>query len=250
MYTDRGHYLEDVIKATLDNRKYCDLANNMKHFLNCLFGVIDENAMVNVTKPELPIKPDLYIKIKDDTKCVSIKTGKAVQFHAEDVKTFILFLRSLGVSTETQKTILLFHYGDGTMDGTGKKRYPHEIVLNKMKNRIALANDELNDNPELMMKIVDRLMFQGVDVDAKRATHIYFGDIDYGVTVSQKQIEKYMSKKKWKFIRCLHVGPFLLRPQARYVDKKIVSEYRRKHIIAYWVSVAADFEFISHRYNG
>jgi len=250
MYTDSGHYMEDLIKATLEHRRVGDLDNNMRHFISCLFGVVDENATIEVNKPDEPLKPDLFIRIGNEERDVSIKTGGATQFHSENIKTFILFLRSIGISEQTQRTILYYHFGDGTMDGSGKKRYRVDLLIIKMANAIKEANAELNANFDIIKRITDRIIYQGVDPSSKRATHIYHGDMEFGVTVSERQIDKWMSNRTWRYSKYIHIGPFVLRPEARYVDKPIRSDYKRRHVNAIWINAEADIRLISQRYNG
>ena len=87
-------------------------------------------------------KPNKYKGIK---KYVSLKSGRAESIHQEYIKNFILFLRSLGISKRTQQTILLYQYGDGTMDGSGKRRMKYHEMRTWLDERIKEAKNKLND---------------------------------------------------------------------------------------------------------
>jgi hypothetical protein len=49
-----------------------------------------------------------------------MKSGKAAIVHNEIISNFTSFLRSKGISERTIETIHLFHYGDGTTDGSSE----------------------------------------------------------------------------------------------------------------------------------
>ena len=60
-----------------------------------------------------------FIEYKGNRKYISLKSGKADEIAQEGIKNFVLYLRKCGLSKRSQKTILLYHFGDGTNDGSG-----------------------------------------------------------------------------------------------------------------------------------
>ena len=178
-----------------------------------------------------------------------MKSGAAVIVHNEIIDNFISYLREEGISEETIETILLFHYGDGSTDGSGEIRKNTSELMYVMKDRIKKANGELNWNMELIVKTVKRLMFYGASSDYIPADALYFGDKDYGVVVTMKQVIRHLQKRGFDFYDNLHIGPLLIRPDARYVTKEIVSQRKYNRIVAYWPNLQADVIFISKRYN-
>lgn len=240
---------EDEIVKSLNHKRIKNLNGNLQNLIRFIFNEKTPNLKLGCKLTDNYIKPDIVITCDREEAYVSIKSARASQLHTENIKSFILFLRSLGVSTETQKTILYYHFGDGTLDGSGKVRNNYHTVYNWLKDKIALANQELNDRFDLIEKVVDRVLFQGVDVTAPAAEFIYSGDIDFGVTVSKRQMMSYIKKKTWSFYDNLHIGPILLRPHARYADRAIVSDDRRNHICCYWTHFAEDLKYIDKHYT-
>ena len=116
---------------------------------------------------------------------------------------------------------MLCHYGDGTLDGTGKIRLDWYELYQKYKDRILEANDELNDSTEFVKKVIKRTVFQGVDEKSHMAEYLYFGDQEYGTIVSFNQMNKYIDRKphNWDFYENIHIGPIVLRPHGRYAHK-------------------------------
>ncbi|MCQ2815516.1 MAG: hypothetical protein MJ227_04550 [Bacilli bacterium] len=184
----------DVIEL-LNNKYIKDLDNNARFFIERLFDKLDDSESIICERVEGFVKPDFFIKYKKKTKYISMKSGKSSVVHQEDIKKFLNFLREYNVSKRTLQTILYFQFGDGTMDGTGKRRWSYEETVFILKERIKEANDELNNNKDLVIAITERALFQGTSVDYPKATYIYHGDKDYGIVVSEKQIIKHLYNK-------------------------------------------------------
>lgn len=249
MAINNGPLKEDEFVYYMNVKKAKDLNPNLRSMMERLFGIIDLDKKVSCERTQNYIKPDVLIKHQRVTKGLSIKGGSSHVLHNEQIKTFILFLRSLGISSRTQQTILLFQYGDGTMDGTGNNRLTGQEVSFKLKDRIEEANKELNSSKEFVKKVIDRALFDGVDPEAKKADAIYHGDVHYGVIVTRQQMYKHIEKKDWKDTYCLHIGPLQLVPSARFAGTEIRNEKKRHIIQCCWPRLSDDFEYISKRYS-
>ena len=160
-----------------------------------------------------------------------------------------MFLRQFDISVETQKTLLLYQYGDGTMDGSGEKRMTYHEVYDWLHTHIERANKELNGRFDIIISTFERVLFQGVDPTVQSAEYIYFGTADYGILVSRKQLEHHLKTKEWGWYDNFHIGPILFKPHARYANKAIVSDERRREITFYWPKMQADLIYIGKRYS-
>ena len=214
-----------------------------------LFGEPIKKALIKSEVFDGPYKPDIVVHYKGQSKYISVKSGRANEVHGENIKPFILFLRSLGVSKETQRTLILYQYGDGTLDGSGKKRMNSMEVYTWLDKQIKLANDELNMNKEVVMKTLERTMFQGILDTSTAADYIYFGTPKIGQIVSRKQIEAYVKSRGWRFFQCLHIGPIFLRPHARYVRSHVKSVQRREEVYCYWPNLSDELARIKEKYE-
>ena len=246
---NKGTLREDEFVFQLNNIKCGDLSPNLHSMMVELFGIVDDTQMIYCEKTFDYIKPDILITHLGTTRAVSIKSGSSQTVHCEQIRPFIEALRKMGVSEETLKTIVLFLYGDGTYDGTGKKRYSYPEVCYWLKERIKAANEELNSNREIIKMFVDRVLFQGVNPDERNADAIYHGDVNFGTLITKEQVMKYIDSKGWHFREVLHVGPINLSACARYVDKPISNERRRNMIECHWPRMESDIKYIASRYN-
>lgn len=249
MSSNNGILNELQIAGSIDGKKLCDINLNLQTMIRMIFPAATANDVIESKQYDDVYKPDIYIKWHDQVRNISVKMGHSNEVHSEEIFSFIEFLRSKGVSQETLDTILLNHFGDGTTDGTGSKRINTMEITFTYKDRIKKANDELNNNRDVIMAVFERVMIQGVDPEARKVDFFYFGTPDYGNVACYHQISTYIHKKCWTYFNCLHIGPFFLKPRARYVDKEIVSEYRRHLCIFYWPNLAEDIDYIGHRFT-
>ena len=244
-----GLLVEDEILTGLNGKKISELSNNLKYFMRNLYGPLDDDEIVECHKTDDSYKVDLVITYKKSIKNVSVKTGRAEIVHNEVLDYFTAFLSREGISDETIETIKLFHYGDGTTDGTGEKRMTYVEIAHALQDRIRKANDELNYRKDMVLKTIYHCVFKGANENNPEVDAIYFGTKDYGVMATKKQILTHIRKRNFGFYENLHIGPLLLRPDARYVDKEIASQRKRNRIVAYWPNLNADIEYISKRYD-
>lgn len=249
MPTNEGNLKEKEIVSHLNNKKVSELSNNLHSLVKALYGQIDDEKTIKCKLIEEFIKPDFSITYDGITKYISMKTGRAEVVHQDNIKSFILFLRSYGISAETQKTILLYQYGDGTLDGSGKERFDYNKLRVLLKERIEKANEELNANKNLIAAIIDRCVILGTLENAIPIDGLYFGDFRFGIIATTSQIKKHISRKDWDWMKNLHIGPIQIRPHARYIGKPIKNPSSRDKVECYWANLSSDIDYISSRYD-
>ena len=250
MPVNEGNLKEQEVIYDLNNRFVKDISNNMRNLMKSLFGVLDNDYPIKCYKVDDLYKTDFVIEYDNRKRNVSMKSGKAVIVHNEILSNFINYLKDNGVSQRTLDTICLFHYGDGTTDGSGKNgRQSYDQVNESLKERILEANKELNKDIDFVLDVMNRCVFKGAYEDNIEADCVYFGDRDYGVVATKSQFIKNTRRRGFDFYSHLHIGPLLLRPDARYIDKEIKDERKRNRIVAYWPNLREDIEFMARRFN-
>ena len=249
MSSNNGYMREDEMIYHLDQKLVSELSPASRTMMEEMFGYLDNNETIRCVKADEYLKPDVLITYQGKTKGLSLKSGKSETLHKESVKTLIPFLRELGVSKRTLQTILLFQFGDGTLDGTGKERIPTDKLKYLLCDRIIEANTELNKDVEFILKVADRVMFDGIDDQSEKAAAIYHGVYDDGVIVTKTQFVKYIKYRTWNHYDSLHIGPLFFRPHARYINKPIKHEEYRFRIEFHWPRLVEDMYYISKRYS-
>ena len=248
MNTESGFINEIDIVNALHNKSLAELSNNMRCIVKTMFPEAQQDDIVKAFRTENFIKPDIVVQIRHQKHYVSIKYGTATTVHEENIETFCDFLASIDVKPELIKILKLYHYGDGTTDGTGLKRKSSIEIRYEMMNDLKMLNNELMDK-NIVKAVIDRTLFQGYDTSAFKADFIYHGDLDYGIIVSRNQIMRHLEVKDWGYMDMVHIGPLVMSPHARYADKEIKYEKHRTNIQFRWSRLSDDIVYISRRYN-
>lgn len=191
-----GFSNEEHISSHLNNKKFGELNSHMQNFLSFLFNKNINNNEIVLSDLTQKIegknaKPDIWIKIGNDIKNVSIKEGSGNSVHQEPFNDFCKFLENINISTEIINNLKLYHYGDDTIDGTGELRFSSTDIKNKYSSKIKLVNTELN-SPQTLRKILNRILFAGVFVKPIYVDAVYHGSIENGFYATREEIIDYL----------------------------------------------------------
>ena len=223
----------NIINA-INNKTYGELNDNLKLMMNYFCDSFSKILRFKAKKCEKYDKADICITYKSRKYYISLKNGTSSYLHCEYIKTFILFLRKYGISEETQKTLLYYHFGDCTLNGTGKKRYSRNEIIKILGNKISKANLELNSNKELVRDFVIKCIFEGNKDHQQAADYIYHGDENNGVMCSKKQIMNFIMRRNFDTLISPHIGPIIINPYVRYVNFKELHPERRNIVCYNW----------------
>ena len=230
---NNGVLKEDEMIFHLNNRLVKELPNNLQDFLIHIFGLIDANTLVKCKRVFGFKKPDFRIIVNGLAVGVSMKSGDAHILHTEDLMSFLKFMYDNGISKKTINAIRLYHYGDGTLNGTGKDRMTCQEAYEMFKEQISEANKELNANREFIVKVMNRAIFDGPVEDDDEAEYIYHGSYKEGVFISREQFTRFIMKRDWSKspLRFPHIGPFMILPERRYPHGRTITNPERRHRI-------------------
>ncbi|MCR4879596.1 MAG: hypothetical protein K5906_01395 [Bacilli bacterium] len=250
MNSNKGLFKEEEMSLLFNDKKFSELDNNSKNVIRTMFGHVEDDAVIKCSRLDNKMKPDLIFTINDVSHYLSMKTGSNGIVHQEKIDYFVEHLREIGISEKTVETILLYHYGDLTLDGTGPERYTFRRICFMLDERIQAANKELNTNRDFVVHMVNRFLFKGREKENIVAEFIYHGDEDFGVIVTRKQVLMHVKLHTYAFLENLHIGPLLIHPHARYVGKKTFNKEKRAIIEFHWPNLFTALKKISYRYNG
>ena len=173
MHKNIGRLKEDEFVLAINGKRADQLSHNLKHALREMFGLFDGQEILKAGLVDKYQKPDFYIEYKGIRKYVSLKTGRAETVSEEGLKQFLEYLRSWHLSIESQKTFLYYHFGDGTMDGSGEKRMEYFDLIKLLSEKIAKMNKELNANKDFVKEVIHRCLFKGSVEENIPAEYIY-----------------------------------------------------------------------------
>ena len=239
---NQGQRNEFNIANSYHDKTFSNLNDFQKGIIRSMYPNIDEASCIQCFVSTNKIgKPDIYFVVNGEYKFWSIKSGITDSVHFESIKSFILFLRSLGVSVKTQKILLLFHYGDGTLDGTGNQRMLYDELVLKNRDNINYANKELAKY-EIVEAALNRFVFCGTENNANEVDYIYYGDEKYGVLCSRDELTNFVLSKNYSHYKTMHIGPMSIQPYLRDPNRVSRHPYKRDIVQIKWHYLLTDLE--------
>ena len=143
------------IVQELNGKLFKELSPFWQARMRQLYRIIQDEDKIECYKSYHDQKADISIRVGIKKWSISIKSGNYVSVHMERISSFTGFLRSLGLAEEHIETLKLFHYGDGTIDGTGNVRKSSSELKIELRDRIMAFNEEVNKR-EVLRHIILR----------------------------------------------------------------------------------------------
>lgn len=231
-----GFKNEEEFARYLNGKKFGRINPIFQDLLYKLYGKIDFNDTIKCWVNNSKRKADIYIKVNDYVRGISIKKGVKNSVHVESVEEFIDFLRSLNVNTEVINKFLRYHYADGTNDGTGKNRISSTDYREKHQDDIDYINAELNKE-EYLDKFINRFILQGnrseFEVDA-----IIYGVVDDFIWITNKEIKYIIKKHLEDIVSSFHISCLSVQPMARNLNYNPKYEFARNYVQVKWYNLA------------
>lgn len=239
---------EEEISNYIDENMYSRLSTYWKGFIKEIDPDISLDGELKSKKiGGQGLKPDIVINT-DNTECaVSIKKGSGNSVHQEKTLQFIDYCKLyLGMSEEEEESLLLFLYGDGSIDGSAPKedRLDLEEVKSVFKKEIEIVQDFFDRNKE---ELLLRFLVYGKDGlrTKRKADYIYHGTIEGGIRCP---LNSYMIGELAKMPRgdnALAIGPLGFQVWNR--NPSDTQEKRRHSIQIKWSSCKMDLQNLYER---
>jgi len=237
----------DFIQA-LNNKTFEQIHPNLQKFISFMFKNTKNSDKIICKRMQKHQKADILIKINDNIKYISLKSGSQNSVHVENIETFTSFLASCEVKQEIINHLLLYHYGDDTLIGNGKIRYSADKLKLKYKNQIYQFNRYINYST-ILTKIIERFLLIGTKDSNKYVNAIYYGDIEIGIWCTSEELLTYCVNNKSMYMSTLHFSIFTYQNWCRNITFSKKSEPHRNYIQIKWFSILSDINKIRHQKN-
>lgn len=223
MYIKGGWQKNEMIIG-LNDKCFGELTANLQSFMRQLFPKI-KNSDVIYCKRINSEKADLEVKVNHTIRRVVIKTGQTCCVHKSKLASFVIFLNSIGVSKSVILSIIKYHYGDDSYDGTGNYRYYKEELKLVYAKEIAMVNKELNKK-RYLSKIIDYVLIN--DRKGLKTDFLYYGTFEKGAAIRMSDLKnKLMNNKSHYPHNYLRIGPFNYQVINRNIHQIDQFEYQR-----------------------
>ncbi len=231
-----GYKNEEEFAEYLNGKKFGRIYPMFQDLLYKLYGKIDFNDVITCWVNKSKRKADIYIKVNNYVRGISIKKGVKNSVHVESIKEFISFLRNINVNDEVINKFLKYHYADGTINGTGKNRISSVEYREKHQGDVDFINIEFNKE-KYIERFINRFVLQGnkseYEVDA-----IIYGVVDDFIWISNEEIKYIIKKHLYDSISSLHISCLSVQPMARNLNHNSKYEFARDYIQVKWYNLA------------
>jgi hypothetical protein len=234
-----GFLNEFNIMEKIHNKRISELDMFWRKNMSLLFDNPNEDDYVKCRLVGGNCKTDFEVILNNTKRNLSVKYGESISLHTEHIDSFCEFLKIIGVSEETITTIRLYHFGDGTINGTGELRRNAKELQTILKNEIKKANKELNDE-KVLKKIIYRSILKGRSPYHEEIDYLYYGNTKEGILISKEKLINCIISIPCHYLECIHFGPLVYQPSNRYLYSKTKEDYKRYYSQIKWQSINND----------
>ena len=234
----KGYQNEVNFVKAINNKKYRNLNPNMKEFVRFIFNDIKDEDIIECKRYRTYDKADVYIKLNNTIKNISIKSGTRVSVHAETINSFVIFLNEINIRENIINYLLLYHFGDFTKDGTGNIRMPASELKEKYRREIKIFNKYVNYK-NIIKKVIVRCLFEGT-IKKNKADYIYYGNVLNGLYASKEEIINYFCDNKATEIISPHFSYLIYQNWNRNIIYNPKLENHRYYCQFKWPSIVEE----------
>ena len=219
----------------INNRTIKQLNILLQDLIINLFGKVNDKAIIKAWRNHYKQKTDVLIKINSTIKRISIKMGSRNSVHVEGINTFTKFLFDSGIPEKIVNNYLKFHFGDGTINGTGKNRLSAQEIKEMFQTEIDEINKYFN-NSNFSKTITERFITKGL-VYHDHVDALIVGKVDDFLVLYEKDIFNIIKSNFGYHCSSPHFGPLVCQPLNRCINRNSKYEYARYYVQIKWYSL-------------
>lgn len=211
-----GYQNEFLFVLEFNNKKVKELNPLLREVIDDLFVNIKEDDLIKSWRNHINNqKGDIFIKIKNNVRSLSIKKGSRNSVHAESINSFVNFLRLLNINESTIKKYLNYHYAENMTSKEYCESHEEDIKdINKELNKIDIKH------------FINRFILKG-RLSSYTIDGLIYGTPNDFFYINSKDICETITESKMRNSKSVHIGCLFIQPQNRclnnnqkYIDKK------------------------------
>lgn len=203
-----------------------------------IFNNVSDNDIIKSWRNHYDQKSDIFIKIGNIMKGVSIKMGSRNSVHVEHIDKFTMFLSENGLSKDLTNDYLKYHYADGSFDNTGNKRLSSIDYKERNPNSVNNFNNYIN-KANMLYKAIDRFVVKGNNSKYRIDAIVYGIPSDF-LWISRKDIFKVLLDSDNNNCTSPHFGNLICQPKNRCLNHNQKYENDRNYVQIKWYSIFDD----------
>ena len=230
-----GYQNEYDFVLIFNNKKVKELNPLLHDLVFSIFNNISEEDIIKSWKNHYDQKTDVFLKIGNAIKGISIKMGSRNSVHVELIQEFEKFLINQKIPKDIIQKYLDFHYADGSINNSGKERLSTEEYKQNNQAKIDLINIYFN-NIETIYNAIERFVLKGKNsnysIDA-----IILGTPDNFLWITKNDIIEILKNKSNKYCSSPHFSELVCQPLSRCLNYNEKYERYRKYVQIKWYSL-------------
>lgn len=221
-------------KNLIDGKQVKDLSTNIQNLLFALFNNIENNAFVSCWRSKYVEKSDIKIKINEEIKGISIKTGINCSMHQEHLDKFKQFLIKVGVDNSI---IMEFNnFIEGKVNGN---RVDSITYIKANSKSINIIKNTFNDY-YTKINLLIRFLFQGTEIHKYDCDAIIYGVPSNFIWGTKSEILKYLIEYPTKESLYINLSSLYIKCYDRNLKNNPQKLERQKNIQVKWYSIKED----------
>lgn len=230
-----GYNNEKKFVEKINNKFYKELDFNMQLFIETLLPSVKRCDIIKAYLSKEKIKCDFYIEINLKIYKISLKTGNKNSVHLESLTDFIRFLQEkIKLNNQLINFYLYYHFGDYTLDGSGKERISSYDCKNIYKKELIELNKILNKDENIKLAI-KRFLFGSYNID-----YLICGTYDDFIWISKDNIKKLLLEKQNLNKLSPSFSSLIIQPLSRCLNNNKKQEKFRYFVQIKWYNLYDD----------
>lgn len=234
----KGFINEENFARKLDNKKFKMLNSNFQNMLNSIFKNISEEDIVECWQSQYFEKADIKVKINNEIKGISIKTGKYCSMHQENTESFYPFLRKIGVDEKIIKNIEKFLVGK-----VNEQRVDAITYIFHNYNEVKEIREELNKY-YVKINLILRFIFQGTEKQKYGCDAIIHGTPENFIWATKDEVLEYLINYQNNHEIYLKFSALNLKSYDRNLQNNEQRKLKQSEIQIKWYTIKDDLESI------
>lgn len=232
-------YKKQIINA-INNKKIKEVLIIKKMFEEKNI-IIDENDIIKVKKIYSSYKSTIKIYVNNKSINVSIVSDNNMIVFQERISLFINYLSSLSINKSILNYIYFFHWGDNTLNNTGKIRYSFNELKRKNMDKLQKINKSLNDK-NILKKLIDYILFTDKNLTSPISYFLYFNnELKY---ISKEKLKNSLLENNVVIEDKIHIANMIINNQKRNINFVKEYECKRCYLIITFKDIIDYFERI------
>ncbi len=234
----KGFINEKKFAKMLDKNKIKELNANIQDLIYAIFIDVGEDDIVECWTSKYFEKADIKIKINNEIKGVSIKTGKYCSMHQESTDSLYPFFRRIGIDERIINKLDNFLIGE--VDG---KRLDAITYIFHNYDEIKMIKETLN-NYYIKVNLILRFLFQGTEKQKYGCDAIIYGVPNKFTWATKEEILEYLVNYDNNHEVYLKFSALNLKSYDRNLRNNEMRKTKQNEIQIKWCTINADLENI------